>query len=103
MSSRKPLVAGVLSTLVPGLGQIYTGEEDRGALILISTVIVGNLNTIFLAIFGQSKNEEGEPAWSSTLPRVLHDLFAAYGAIFWVWQVVDACRKTEASNRTEYG
>jgi hypothetical protein len=24
------------------------------------------------------------------LPRLLHDVFAAYGIVFWVWQVVDA-------------
>jgi hypothetical protein len=98
MSSRKPWLAGVLSSLVPGLGQIYAGEEDRGALILIGTIIVGNLNTIFLAIIGQSKKEE-RPVWASTLPRFLHDLFAVYGLIFWIWQVVDAYRKTEESSR----
>lgn len=28
--------------------------------------------------------------FSYTLPRSLHDIFAFYGLIFWIWQVVDA-------------
>lgn len=88
---RNTFLAGVLSLLVPGLGQIYAGESGRGAAILIAAIIVGNLNAIWLSIFATASPATGA-FWSYTLPRLLHDLFAAYGLVFWIWQVADAHR-----------
>lgn len=34
---RKPLVAGILSLLIPGLGQIYNGQIFWGVLWLVLT------------------------------------------------------------------
>ncbi len=88
---RSPIVASVISLLVPGLGQIISGKDDRGAAILVSTIVVGNLNAIFLSLNGMASRRT-EAFWARKLPRILHDLFAAYGIIFWVWQVLDAYR-----------
>jgi TM2 domain-containing membrane protein YozV len=52
--SRWPLLAGILSLLVPGLGQIYAGQGGRGANILFATIVIGNLNTIWLSLYGLS-------------------------------------------------
>jgi hypothetical protein len=48
---RNPWLAGFLSLLVPGLGQIYCGEGNRGAAILAAAIVIGNLNLLFLAVF----------------------------------------------------
>ena len=90
--SFKPLLAALISLVVPGLGQIYAGKSERGAVILISVIIVGNLNAIWLSLY--SLTSPGSAAfWTYTLPRILHDWFAAFGVIFLIWQVVDAYRQ----------
>lgn len=86
---RNPYLAGLLSIPVPGLGQIYAGKGDRGAAILTVTIIVGNLNAIWLSLYASS-DTGSDIFWANALPRILHDLFAAYGVIFLIWQVVDA-------------
>jgi hypothetical protein len=89
-----PYLASLLSIPVPGLGQIHAGKGIRGAAILSITMIVGNLNAIWLSIYASSK-----PAaigfWANTLPRILHDIFALYGVIFLIWQVVDAYQQVK--------
>ena len=87
--TRNPYLAGLLSIPVPGLGQIYAGKGERGAAILIAAIIVGNLNAIWLSLYAAV--DPGTNAfWAHALPRILHDLFAAYGVIFLIWQVADA-------------
>ncbi len=86
---RKPATAALLSTLIPGLGQIYLGKGERGAAILIATIIVGNLNAIWLTLYAQPISEI-DSFWATGLPRLLHDLFAFYGMVFIVWQIWDA-------------
>ncbi len=48
---RNPLVAGLLSLAIPGLGQIWAGDGNRGAAILAAAIVITNLNIIFLPIF----------------------------------------------------
>lgn len=55
MKIRNPYLASLLSIPVPGLGQIYAGESTRGAIILSFTIIVGNLNAIYLSTYATSK------------------------------------------------
>jgi hypothetical protein len=86
---RNPFIAGMLSLLVPGLGQIYARKSERGAAILIAVIIVGNLNAIWLSAFAVSSTAP-HSFITFTLPILLHDIFAFYGIIFWIWQVLDA-------------
>jgi hypothetical protein len=86
---RNAFIASILSLLVPGLGQIYVQKSERGAAILIAVIIVGNLNAIWLSAFAVSSTVPAN-FFSYTLPRLLHDIFAFYGIIFWIWQAVDA-------------
>jgi hypothetical protein len=84
---RKEILASVLSLIIPGLGQMYLGKTERGAAILISVIIVGNLNVIYLSVFALPSQQN---FFNYALPRRLHDLFAFYGIVFLIWQVVDA-------------
>ncbi len=96
-NNRNPYLACLLSLPIPGLGQIYAGKGARGAAILIVTIIVGNLNAIWLTLY--SGTITGTNAfWAHTLPRLLHDLFAAYGVIFLIWQVIDAYQQAKKSS-----
>ena len=70
---------------------MIAGQHERGACILGLVLIVGNLNGIFLSAFAPTLGLD-LPFFARGLPRLLHDLFALYGIVFWVWQIVDACR-----------
>ena len=90
--TRKPILASVLSLLVPGLGQICSGRGERGARILLAAILVGNLNAIWLSLYGLTSSG-GNPFWTYTLPRILHDVFAAWSLVFYIWQALDAYRQ----------
>jgi TM2 domain-containing membrane protein YozV len=91
-----PYLASLLSIPVPGLGQIYAGKGERGAAILIVTIIVGNLNAIWLTLYG-GLSTENSFFWARQLPRLLHDLFAVYGIVFLIWQVYDAYHQAKST------
>ncbi len=85
-----PAIAGLLSLIVPGLGQIYAGKGDRGAAILVTGIIVGTLALIWQTLYA---------AYTSNLMTYPYPLYrislAAYAMVFWIWQVVDAYRIAE--------
>jgi TM2 domain-containing membrane protein YozV len=83
------LLRGGLSFLIPGLGQIVSGQGARGACILGLVLIVGNLNAIFLSVYAPTIGLD-LPFFARGLPRLLHDVFSFYGVVFWIWQAVDA-------------
>lgn len=74
-----------------GLGQVYIGKRGLGVAIMLAFIIIGNLNAIWLSIFAASSTAP-VTFYGSTLPRLLHDIFAFYGIIFWIWQAADAHR-----------
>jgi TM2 domain-containing membrane protein YozV len=86
---RYPFLAGLLSLIVPGLGQIYCGKGSRGAAILVGAIIVGNLNLIFLPVFVMA-NPNPEMAWAYWVPRIGHDVMSVWSVVFWIWAVGDA-------------
>jgi TM2 domain-containing membrane protein YozV len=90
--TRKPILTGVLSLLVPGLGQICSGRGERGVGILLAAILVGNLNVIWLSLYGRTSSG-GDTFWTYPLPRILHDVFAAWSLVFYIWQTIDAYRQ----------
>ena len=86
---RKPVLAAVLSFLVPGLGQIYAGKQERGAAILVAGIVVGSLSlisqTLFLSfVLSFVPSFAARTLWWFRLPLSL------YAVVFWVWQLADA-------------
>jgi TM2 domain-containing membrane protein YozV len=47
---RSPWIAGLLSLVIPGLGQIYAGKANKGAVIIFGAVVIANLNIIILPL-----------------------------------------------------
>jgi len=88
----RPAVVGALSLLIPGLGQIYSGEGNKGAAILAAAIVIGNLNLIFLLMF-VSTNADAAPVWAYWIPRLGHDLISLWSIVFWIWAAVDAYRQ----------
>jgi hypothetical protein len=102
---RNPVLAGVLSLLVPGLGQIYAGQKNRGAAILVGAIVVANLNIIILPLIAMANpnGPVGVPAnvvaWRYWIPRIGHDAASLWSIVYWIWAVVDAI----ASVRSGHG
>lgn len=49
-NKRNPFLAAILSLVVPGLGQIYADEINRGAAIIVGAIVVANLNILILPL-----------------------------------------------------
>ena len=87
---RRPWLAALLSVLFPGMGQVYAGKRKLGAVFMLGFIAIGNLNAIWLSVYAGAETDLS--FYSDTLPRVLHDVFAFYGVVFWVWAAIDAYR-----------
>jgi TM2 domain-containing membrane protein YozV len=93
---RNPYIAGVLSLLAPGLGQIYAGRGNKGAAILFAAIVIGNLNILILPLIAVANPVIPPPAgdpngiWTYWIPRIFHDLISLWSIVFWLWAVVDA-------------
>ena len=93
---RYPIIAGLLSLLVPGLGQIYAGKGDKGGAIIAAAIVIGNLNIIILPLIAMANPiiPAGAPTavtiWAYWIPRVVHDVVSFWSIAFWLWAVGDA-------------
>jgi TM2 domain-containing membrane protein YozV len=93
---RNPFLAGVLSLLVPGLGQIYAGQGNKGAAVIFAAIVIGNLNILILPLISMA-NPVIPPStsdlislWTYWIPRIVHDIVSFWSVVFWIWAVVDA-------------
>jgi len=93
-SNRNPLLTAVLSFVVPGLGQIYCGESNRGAVILFGAIVVANLQILILPLISIANPtfplQASRAVWAYWIPRIVHDVSSLWSVAFWVWAVVDA-------------
>jgi len=93
---RNPFLAGILSLLVPGLGQIYAGEGNKGGAMIFAAVVIGNLNILILPLISMANPviPSGAPdlrsLWAYWIPRVVHDLVSFWSIAFWIWAIADA-------------
>jgi len=92
---KSPRLACLLSVLFPGLGQVYIEKKALGAAFMLAFIIIGSLNAIWLSIYAGAQTDLS--FFSHTFPRLLHDIFAFYGIIFWIWQAVDVYRSAKKS------
>ena len=102
---RKQFVAGILSLLIPGLGQIYRGESNRGAIILFAAIVIGNLNIIILPLISMANPHipplanEIRGLWAYWIPRICHDIFSFWCIAFWIWAIADAVKTTKMEKK----
>ena len=89
-------IAGLLSLIAPGLGQIYAGEGTRGAVVLVGAIVVANLNVVILPLIAManptvlSVPPGARSIWAYWIPRVVHDVASFWSIVFWIWAIVDA-------------
>ncbi len=93
---RKQIIAGILSLVIPGLGQIYRGESNKGALILAAAIVIGNLNIIILPLISIANpiipptGSDTKALWAYWIPRAFHDVLSFWSIVFWLWAAMDA-------------
>lgn len=103
---RSPIIAGILSLVVPGLGQIYAGEGNKGAATIVAAIVIGNLNIIVLPLIALANPVDtmGTPnpriVWTYWIPRLVHDLMSFWSLSFWAWAVVDAVAVARKPNKS---
>ena len=97
---RNPIIAGLLSLIVPGLGQIYAGENNKGGAIIFGAIVIANLNIIILPLMSVTNpslpigTPDSRTIWAYFIPRFVHDIASFWSIVYWVWAVVDAVRHT---------
>ena len=91
---RSPWLSGMLSLVIPGLGQIYCGEKNRGAAILFGAIVIANLQILILPLISIANPtfplQASRAVWAYWIPRIVHDVSSLWSVAYWVWAVVDA-------------
>lgn len=98
---KSPLIAGLLSLIVPGLGQIYGGKRNKGAKIIFAAIVIANLNIIILPLIAIANPNlpisscDQNALWRYWIPRITHDIASFWSIVFWLWAIVDAYMETK--------
>jgi TM2 domain-containing membrane protein YozV len=98
---RIPFIAGLLSLIIPGLGQIYGGKRNKGAAIIFASIVIANLNIIILPLIALANpvhpipSDDVNAVWKYWIPRITHDVASLWSIVFWIWAVIDAYRVTK--------
>jgi len=93
---RNPYIAGILSLLVPGLGQIYGGKGNKGVAIIVAAIVIGNLNIIVMLLIVLVNSVmphdtlDSCNSWTVWIPRFAHDVVSFWSIAFWILAVADA-------------
>ena len=91
---RSTILAAPLSLIIPGMGQIYYRESNRGAAIIVGAVVVANLNILILPLISIANPtfplQPSRAIWAYWIPRIVHDISSLWSVAYWVWAIVDA-------------
>ena len=96
-----PWIAGVLSLIVPGLGQVCGGQSKKGGAIIFGAIVIANLNILILPLISMANptipvgSPDAKTIWSYFIPRVVHDVASFWSIAYWIWAVVDAIVMTK--------
>ncbi len=94
--ARNPWVAGILSGLIPGLGQFYNRQWGKGAGFLVGFIAVDGLLGVsagFLRLLQANPAEVLPEDLAQLLPRSLAPLAVA------IWSLMDAARVARKSTQ----
>ena len=95
-----PIIAMLLSLVIPGVGQMAAGRKHKGAAILAAAIVIGNLNLLCLLLFSSAAIGP-EAAWAYWILRIGHDVMALWSLAFWIWAVIDAYQCAAANRRRD--
>ncbi|MCX6651370.1 MAG: hypothetical protein NT131_06920 [Methanomassiliicoccales archaeon] len=87
---KEPLIAVILSLLLPGVGQIYVGHVLRGVLILLLLPLFTVLSVLPFVFVVDVESFTGF-IWWSVIASII-------SLVAYVWQIVDAYKLAEEHN-----
>ena len=82
LKPRKPLMAALMSFILPGFGQLYNGEVNRGLLIFIGFTLCSIPLVVMIALYLPS---------ALTLPMLVLTILLSLG--LWIYGIADAWDK----------
>jgi len=88
---KEPLIAVILSILLPGIGQVYAGRVGRGILIFLLVPLLSVMPA--LSLFAIVSVSNFGAIWTLAI------IVSIIAFIVYVWQIVDAYRCVEEYNR----
>ena len=103
-SEKSPAVAGLLSFLIPGLGQFYYGNDsggwtDLGEAVAADALLIGGYLTMGVNAVRYQETERPMYLRKARTGAVLCLGAAVWGAANGIYSIVDAVRGTRAVNR----
>lgn len=94
MAIKRTAIIAALLSVVPGLGHIYCGQNNKGAFILVAAIIIANLNILILPLIAIANPtfpvDDTNALWKYWIPRIVHDVVALWSIVFWIWVVADS-------------
>ena len=94
-SEKSPTAATALSVVIPGAGQIYSGETAKGALILVGTSAA--LATGVVAVKREPYFGCPDPCWEFDTTPIL--VGAGIAGAIWLYGVLDAPGAARRANQ----
>lgn len=102
---KKPIIAAIMSIVIPGLGHMYAGESNKGAIIIAVSIIIGSLNIIILPLIAIANpnitaiNLHQQSIWAYWIPRIVHDVLALWSIVFLIWVIIDAYKSVNKKQK----
>jgi len=102
--NRRPIIAGLLSLIIPGLGQIFGGKGNKGAKIIFASIVIANLNILILPMIALANpdlplsSNDVNAVWKYWIPRITHDIASLWSIAFWIWAIADAYIVSKGKN-----
>jgi len=104
---RNPFIAALLSLIIPGLGQIYSGKGKYGAAIIFAAIVIANLNIMILPLIALANPDlpvhqiDANAVWKYWIPRITHDVASLWSIACWIWAIIDAYYVIENSKQNK--
>ena len=92
---KNPFIALILSALLPGLGQVYNNEVQKGLFFIVFNMVINLLIKTPLSVFIESPKEIDR----STL--IVLAGYSIAGLVLWIYAMVDAKRVADYINIQE--
>ncbi len=89
---KRPLVAVVLSFVLPGLGQIYTDQNAKGVTIILLNFVIN-----YLLLDPVSRLDKATGADRRTLVLIV-GAYVLAGLVLWIYSMVDAKLEADRIN-----
>lgn len=90
---KEPILAVILSVIIPGLGQMYCGRVGKGIAILLVYGLMGVVSIMPLFFIG----DPGDFDFAGFM--ALGTITTVLVIIIYIWQLYDAYRCAESHNR----